>query len=103
MQFCPECKALMKNRPGTDKAVCTKCGYIGGSHVLKSSEKLPEPKVQVGVVDEGDELISKTTQECPKCKHHEAYFWSKQTRAGDEGETSFFRCTKCKHTWRKYN
>ena len=92
----------MKNRPGTAKAVCSKCGHIGDSHALKSSEKLPEQKTKIGVVNADEELISKTSEECPKCGHHEAYFWSKQTRAGDEGETSFFRCVKCKHTWRKY-
>jgi len=92
----------MRNRPGTTKAVCSKCGHIGAHHDLKSSEKLPEKKPQIGVVNVEEELIAKTNEECPKCKHHEAYFWSKQTRAGDEGETSFFRCVKCKHTWRKY-
>ncbi|PJB94591.1 transcription factor S, partial [Candidatus Pacearchaeota archaeon CG_4_9_14_0_8_um_filter_35_24] len=24
------------------------------------------------------------------------------TRAADESETKFYRCTKCDHTWREY-
>ena len=43
-----------------------------------------------------------TDEECPKCKHGKAYYWLVQTRAGDEPETRFFRCEKCKHTWRDY-
>ncbi|PIO07920.1 transcription factor S, partial [Candidatus Pacearchaeota archaeon CG10_big_fil_rev_8_21_14_0_10_35_219] len=31
-----------------------------------------------------------------------AYFWTMQTRAADESETKFYRCTKCDHTWREY-
>lgn len=101
MQFCPECKALMKNR-GDKAAVCSKCGYIGEHKKIKTSEKMPEPKVHIGIVRTEDELMTKVKEECPKCKHNEAYFWSRQTRSADEGETSFYRCVKCKHTWRKY-
>jgi len=92
----------MKNRAGTSKAVCAKCGYIGGSQAIKVCEKVEGPKTKIGVVSEKEELMSKVKEECPKCKHNECYFWSRQTRAGDEGETSFYKCVKCKHTWRKY-
>jgi len=100
MQFCPECKTLMKNHAG--KSVCSKCGHIGQHGKIKTSEKIEGPKTHIAVVDASQELMSKVREECPKCKHHEAYFWSRQTRAADEGETSFYRCVKCKHTWRKY-
>jgi len=40
---------------------------------------------------------------CPKCGNDEAFFWTAQMRAADEAETRFFRCTKCKHTWREYS
>ncbi|MGB9675261.1 MAG: RPA12/RPB9/RPC11 RNA polymerase family protein [Candidatus Nanoarchaeia archaeon] len=40
--------------------------------------------------------------ECPKCGNKTAYWWMQQILSGeDEPETQFFRCTKCKHTWRK--
>jgi len=44
----------------------------------------------------------KTNEECPKCKHKEAYYWLVQTRAADEAATRFFKCVKCMHTWRAY-
>ena len=101
MQFCPECKTLMMHKAG--KAVCPKCGHIGGAHKkISTSEKVESKKLDIDIVEEKDELMTKVKQECPKCKHNECYFWSRQTRAGDEGETSFYRCVKCKHTWRKY-
>jgi DNA-directed RNA polymerase subunit M len=40
---------------------------------------------------------------CEKCGNNAAYFWTQQTRAADEPETRFFKCTKCKHTWREYS
>ena len=49
------------------------------------------------------ETDPKTEIKCPKCGNPEAYYWLLQTRAGDEPETQFFRCTKCSHQWRNYN
>ena len=40
---------------------------------------------------------------CKKCNNTKCYFWTVQTRAGDEAETKFFKCTKCGHTWREYD
>jgi DNA-directed RNA polymerase subunit M len=37
---------------------------------------------------------------CSKCENHEAYWWIVQTDTAEEPSTQFFRCTKCKHTWR---
>ena len=41
--------------------------------------------------------------ECEKCGNKEAFYWQIQTRAGDEPMTRFYRCTKCKETWREYD
>ncbi len=66
------------------------------------SEKIPEAS-EVGVVKEKDtDVFPVVLANCPQCEHKEAYFWTSQTRSGDEAETRFFRCTKCKHTWREY-
>ncbi len=92
----------MKNRSGTSKAVCAKCGHIGEHKGIKICEKIEGPKTHIAVVNESQELMSRVKEGCPKCKHNECYFWSRKTRAGDEGETAFYKCVKCKHTWRKY-
>jgi len=80
-----------------------KCGHnIKGIVPLKSSEKVAK-KAEIGIVKEKDvDVFPITSADCPKCGHKEAYFWSAQTRAGDEAETRFFKCTKCKHSRREY-
>ena len=97
MEFCPKCGSviIIKN--------CARCDYKS-EHVIKleSSQKM-DTKKEVVVVNEGDnEVHPIVVMQCPKCTHKEAYFWTKQTRAGDEAETRFYKCTKCKHTWREY-
>jgi len=83
---------------------CPRCSYSTSEKVnLKTSEKM-ESKQGVSVINEKDvDVLPTTVAECKKCGHDEAYFWTSQTRAGDEAETRFFRCTKCRHTWREYH
>lgn len=60
---------------------------------------------RIEVVNPDDDLntLPITEIECPECKNKKAYFWLVQTRAADEPETKFLKCTKCKHTWRDYS
>lgn len=61
-------------------------------------------KKEIVVIDEDKELenLSTIDAECPKCKHEKAIWWLVQTRGVDEPSTRFFRCVKCRHTWREY-
>ncbi|CAN6287073.1 unnamed protein product [Urochloa humidicola] len=36
---------------------------------------------------------------CPRCNHSEAECYTRQMRSADEGETTFYECTKCKYTF----
>ena len=101
MEFCPKCGSVLIEKG--EKYRCARCSYIAkGKVTIKSSEKI-QNKEGVGVIREKDvDIMPKTTAVCPKCKNGEAYFWSTQTRSADESETRFFRCVKCKHTWREY-
>ncbi len=68
------------------------------------TEKM-EKTESIALVDEKKtNTFPKVQIKCPKCKHKEAYFWTLQTRASDESETKFYKCsnTKCEHTWREY-
>ena len=38
---------------------------------------------------------------CPKCKQFHVDSFSKQVRSGDEGETTFNKCTDCGHQWKE--
>ena len=97
MEFCPKCGSVIIGKN------CARCDYKAEEEVkLEASQKIISLK-EVVVVNEGENEVFPIVEiACEKCKNNEAYFWTKQTRSGDEAETKFYRCTKCKHTWREY-
>ena len=108
VMYCSKCGAIMvpQNDGGKVTFTCTKCKHVvkrvdSESKVLKEPVKKEERRIEV--VDEDAESLPIVSAECRKCGGKEAYFWTLQTRAGDEGETRFFRCTSCKNTWREYD
>lgn len=102
MEFCPRCGSILVQK--TKRFACPKCSYASKDKIkLVSSEKV-ENKKKIGVLHEKDSSVWPIeTETCPKCGHNKAYFYSSQTRAGDEAETRFFKCVKCNHSWREYN
>ncbi len=84
---------------------CPKCGYESKDpKETKVTEKKEDKEPELEIVEEGkEEAYPLIDVECPECGHKKAYFWTVQTRASDEPETKFFKCEKCKHTWRDYS
>ncbi len=101
MKFCPKCGTLLVQK--RKRFSCNKCGYVEKEKVkLITSEKFIR-KEGAGVLREKESIVMPTIAvDCPKCGNEEAYFYTAQTRAGDEAETQFFHCTKCHYKWRKY-
>ncbi|MBR9702069.1 transcription factor S [Candidatus Pacearchaeota archaeon] len=101
MEFCPKCGAILMS--GGKGSKCPRCSYSSKEKVkVIISEKINDKK-EITVVKEKDSEVRPIVKEdCEKCKNKHAYFWTVQTRAGDEAETKFFKCTKCNHTWREY-
>lgn len=100
--FC-NCGMLMSIKG--KKAICTSCGIekeILNKKDFKITDK-SKNKDKLLILDEQIKTLPSTRAECPKCGNMEAEWWLLQTRKADEGETRFFRCTKCKFTWREYN
>lgn len=85
--------------------VCTQCGHKLEEEVdAKLSEKINDNTVKkIEVIEKEIETRPLVNEECPECGHKKAHFWSKQTRAGDEAETRFYKCEKCKKQWRDYS
>lgn len=112
MEFCKECGTMLKpeKRKGKMVLVCPKCGekrknVKKGQEIVTKTNKDKE-KAKMVVIENPDELNTMPTKkmECPKCKENrKVQYWTVQTRSGDEAATRFFRCTKCKATWREYD
>jgi len=107
MKFCPKCKSLLmpKKKKGSVVMECTSCGYVdtkGAETVIKETNK---EKTKIEIVDphKADENLPTTEATCEKCNNDTAFYWLVQTRAADEAQTKFLRCTKCGHTWRDYS
>lgn len=100
MEFCPRCGAVLVQKRKNDG--CPRCSYSAKGRVkIRTSEKIGEKK-EIAVVKKDEELLPTIIEKCKKCGNNKAYFWTVQTRSGDEAETKFFKCTKCEYTWREY-
>jgi DNA-directed RNA polymerase subunit M len=96
----------MKSKDG--KLTCRKCGY---AEDISSAEKEQMKKIaymqenDILIVDDDIEIETKPTCsiKCPNCGHRIAEWWLRQLRSADESEVRFFRCIKCKYTWREYD
>jgi transcription factor S len=105
MDFCKKCKSIMVPvKTGKASSLkCRKCGFSQkkASPGMKIEEKMIKRK-GVMMIEKDDVLLPITEAFCPKCDNPKAYYWLQQTRAADEPPTQFFRCVKCRHTWREY-
>ncbi len=101
MEFCEKCGGIITLNEG--KPACARCGYKPKKKIkIESAEKIAQ-KDSVAVINEDAGNVYPIVQiDCPKCGNKKAYFWTTQTRASDESETKFYKCVKCKHTWRVY-
>jgi len=100
MEFCPKCGAVLIQK--RKNYGCARCEYsTKDKFKIKTSEKIEE-KSKVVVIKKEMNTLPVVIERCKKCGNDKAYFWTIQTRAGDEAETKFFKCTKCDHTWREY-
>jgi transcription factor S len=100
MEFCPKCGAVLIQK--RKNYGCARCEYSTKDKLkIKTSEKIEE-KNKVAVIKKEMNTLPIVNERCKECGNDKAYFWTIQTRAGDEAETKFFKCTKCDHTWREY-
>lgn len=99
MEFCPKCGALLIMKK--TKFGCPRCNYVPKKKVRMEIKEKVRGNIGVAVVNEKDSEVHPITEhECEKCGHGKAYFWTRQMRAGDEPESKFYKCVKCKHTVR---
>ena len=103
MKFCPDCEVRLKQDNNTSSISCPKCGYSeSGSKVPKKETKEEQFELNILAENEGKETLPSIKIDCEKCGNNEAVWWMLQTRSDDEPTTQFYRCTKCRYTWRNY-
>ncbi len=104
--FCPKCGSLLKPKIEKNKVilVCPKCGYTQKKieQSIEVKEKVKTEDKEIAIVEDELENMPVVKAQCPACGNDKALFWTVQTRAADEPETRFYRCTKCGYTWREY-
>lgn len=101
MEFCPKCGAVLVQK--VKNLGCPRCNYSTKEKIkIKTSEKINNKKEIAVIKNKDTEVFPIIGEKCKECGNDKAYFWTVQTRSGDEAETKFFKCTKCNHTWREY-
>jgi len=101
MDFCPKCGAMLVKKK--KNAGCPRCNYSSKEKIKITTSEKTSKKAGIVVVSSKDtETLPIVEQKCKECGNDKAYFWTVQTRAGDEAETKFFKCTKCRTTTRQY-
>src|SRR3989344_7069314 len=98
--FCPKCGSiLLPKKSGKKKVMGCSCGYIDRQNEspMQIREEVATKERKPGVMDNKQVLdtLPTTEAECPACRHGVAYYWTLQTRAGDEAETKMLKCEKC--------
>ncbi len=110
MKFCEKCGTLLiaTRRDGKKGWYCKKCDEFFPDKNAESSaisEKIKHEDEEIKVFKEDVEYKKypiANDVECPECGHNKAYWVLQQTRGGDEPQTKFLCCVKCKYKWREY-
>ncbi len=105
MEFCRKCGTLLVPETIDGKKVlrCRTCGTTQDVDSVRDKyvvSKAMNENDNVVVVK--DEIVPYpiTKASCKKCDNGEAYYYAVQTRGGDESETVYLTCTKCKNVWK---
>mmetsp|Transcript_28036 Transcript_28036/g.41405 ORF Transcript_28036/g.41405 Transcript_28036/m.41405 type:complete len:118 (+) Transcript_28036:88-441(+) len=109
--FCPSCRATLKV-DSSGSIQCVVCSYNSN---LSSLARLPSATThssdrpiplwaksdeEQAALRESQKPCRATVEEpCIKCGALEVGFYTLQLRSVDEGQTCFYECPSCNHTW----
>lgn len=110
--FCPSCRATLKVNSSGDVS-CDVCPYQ--SHLSLIQDRLPtrttystprpaplwaRSEEEQRALSKPSEPVRATIEEpCIRCGHPEVGYYTVQLRSVDEGQTVFYECPACQHTW----
>jgi DNA-directed RNA polymerase I subunit RPA12 len=108
--FCPDCRATLKVDASGD-INCDVCPYKSNLSRFQPpstttySSLAPSPiwaksDVEQAALKTYQDPVRATIEEpCIRCAHPEVGYYTVQMRSVDEGQTVFYECPNCKHTW----
>jgi DNA-directed RNA polymerase I subunit RPA12 len=105
---CSSCnKSHSTEKVFNDDAKTTKTSSNAASFLYKFNIEPRNPdgtKIGSERHDDDVERERATVDEpCPKCPNQVLRFYTMQLRSADEGQTVFYECEKCKHTFSQNN
>ncbi|KAG6648427.1 hypothetical protein I3843_07G145500 [Carya illinoinensis] len=101
--FCDFCGTMLSLK-STKYAECPLCKFKRSvkeisereiSYVVTAEDIRRE--LGISLIRDQEVQLSKVKKKCEKCENDEAEYWTMQMRSADEGQTTFYRCTKCGH------
>jgi DNA-directed RNA polymerase I subunit RPA12 len=109
--FCPSCRATL----AVDSSGTIQCGLCPYSSSLSEMKDIPttttfssERAVPMWAKSDSEQKSMKRSnvptrmtieEPCIKCSHPEVGYYTVQLRSVDEGQTVFYECPNCNHTW----
>jgi DNA-directed RNA polymerase subunit M/transcription elongation factor TFIIS len=105
--FCKDCGMMVQLESSSSKIVCKFCHKVTDIREMIKSGDL-ETETTVTLSQRKDWMIEERTgeserptveQDCEKCDNNLMYYTTRQTRSVDEGQTVYYECTKCGHTF----
>ncbi|GMY10900.1 DNA-directed RNA polymerase I subunit RPA12 isoform X2 [Fagus crenata] len=99
--FCDLCGTVLSMR-STKSAECPLCKFKRSMKEISEREisyivTAEDIRRELGITVFHDQQVqlSKVKKKCEKCDNDEAEYSTMQMRSADEGQTTFYRCTKC--------
>lgn len=91
VQFCVECGSLLQ----PDVPSCGRCLCVNVLRPVSTTVSMELPGSKHWVVSHTKVQRVTVKERCPECGNKTMYFYTRQMRSADEGETVFYECPKC--------
>lgn len=100
VEFCPSCRKVLLPDLERRRLACRACGYerpLAEARLFTGRVLKPKPTLLL----EGSRRIVK--KQCPECRSVGAHSWGqgRSKENAPEPSNTFYRCTRCGHTWKE--
>ena len=106
LEFCGGCGTLLGSPGKGNEVACARCGlalpvadFCGDWGATASSRAYAFQKPKFDTMEAKAAEGAKADEACPACGKREMTFTTAQLRSADEGQTIFFSCGACGHTY----